>query len=217
MVVVVVVVVVKHADHTPLYMLARDPPDVNEHPGTINSVHLADELVDVGLPVTEVTALYEVLELPCPPAASGVGELEGPEEVRCLLEVGAGGEDLVHEILDGKDIVLAERLLNDGVVGEGDALLVDLAVAALVDKFSDRLQVGLPGSDNEDNTNNRNVHNAPVSDIGLNQTEHLLGRLRDLDEDTIVDLKETEELEDFAGLRCNVVDTEDICLDLQEH
>ena len=47
-------------------------------------VHLADELVDVGLPVTEVTALDEVLELPCPPAASGVRELEGPEEVRRL-------------------------------------------------------------------------------------------------------------------------------------
>ena len=49
----------------------------------------------------------------------------------------------MHEILDGKDVVLAERLLNDRVVGEGDALLVDLAVAALVDKLTDRLQVGL--------------------------------------------------------------------------
>ena len=60
-----------------------------------------------------------------------------------LLEVGARSEDLVHEILDGEDVVLAEGLLNDGVVGEGDALLVNLAVAALVDKLADRLQVGL--------------------------------------------------------------------------
>ena len=82
-------------------------------------------------------------EFPCPPAASGVRELEWPEEVGRLLEVGAGGVDLVHEILDGEDVVLAEGLLNDGVVGEGDALLVDLAVAALVDKLTDRLQVGL--------------------------------------------------------------------------
>ena len=108
-----------------------------------HSVHLPDELVDIGFPVTEVTALDEVLELPCPPAASGVRELEWPEEVGRLLEVGAGGVDLVHEILDGEDVVLAEGLLNDGVVGEGDALLVDLAVAALVDKLTDRLQVGL--------------------------------------------------------------------------
>ena len=60
-----------------------------------------------------------------------------------LLEVGAGSEDLVHEILNGEDIVLAESLLDDGVVGEGDALLVDLAVAALVDQLTDGLQVRL--------------------------------------------------------------------------
>ena len=138
-----IVVVIKHASHTPSYMLARGPPDEDEPPNSISLVHLADELVDVGLPVTEVTALDEVLELPCPPAASGVRELEWPEEVGRLLEVGAGGVDLVHEILDGEDVVLAEGLLNDGVVGEGDALLVNLAVAALVDKLADRLQVGL--------------------------------------------------------------------------
>ena len=49
----------------------------------------------------------------------------------------------MYEVLDGEDVVLAEGLLNDGVVGEGDALLVDLAVTALVDKLTDRLQVGL--------------------------------------------------------------------------
>ena len=47
-------------------------------------VHLPDELVDVGLPITKVTTLDEVLEFPCPPATSGVGELEWPKEVGCL-------------------------------------------------------------------------------------------------------------------------------------
>lgn len=41
-------------------------------------VHLADELVDVGFPVTEVTALDVVLELAHSPSTSGVGQLEGP-------------------------------------------------------------------------------------------------------------------------------------------
>ena len=109
----------------------------------INLVHLADELVDVRFPVTEVTTLNEMLELPCPPATSGVGEFERPQEVRRLLEVGAGGEDLVYEILDGKDVVFSERLLDDLVVGEGDALLVDFAVTALVDELTDSLEVGL--------------------------------------------------------------------------
>ena len=75
----------KHASHTPSYMLDHGPPDRTELPTIISSVHLADELVDVRLPVAEVTALHEVLELPCPPATSGVGKLEWPEEVGGLI------------------------------------------------------------------------------------------------------------------------------------
>ena len=81
---IVVVVVVKHANHTPSYTLASASPDTYEDSKTPNSVHLADELVDVGLPVAEVTTLNVVLELARPPAAGGVGQLEGPEEVRGL-------------------------------------------------------------------------------------------------------------------------------------
>ena len=56
--------------------------------------------------------------------------------------------------------------------------------------------------------------NAPVSNVGLNKTEHLLGGLGHLDEHTIVDLEETKELENFAGLGRNVVDTDPRCQDL---
>ena len=62
-----------------------------------------------------------------------------------LLEVGAGGDDLVDQVLDAENVVLAEVLLDDLVVGEGDALLADLAVSALVDQFTDGLEVGLAG------------------------------------------------------------------------
>ena len=55
-------------------------------PKTENSVHLADELVDVRLPVTKVTTLDVVLEFPCSPSTGGVGEFEGPEEVGGLRE-----------------------------------------------------------------------------------------------------------------------------------
>lgn len=47
-------------------------------------VHLPDEFVDVGLPVTKVTTLDEMLEFPCPPATGRVGKLERPKEVGCL-------------------------------------------------------------------------------------------------------------------------------------
>ena len=104
-------------------------------------VHLPDESVNVLLPVAKVTALNEVLELPRTEAASRVAELKGPEEVGGLLEVGAHGEDLVDKILHADDAVLAEVLLNDGVVSKRNALLVDLAITPLVDKLLDALEV----------------------------------------------------------------------------
>ena len=60
-----------------------------------------------------------------------------------LLEVGARSEDLVHEILDREDVVLPKGLLDYSVVGERDTLLVDLAVTALVDELTHRLEVRL--------------------------------------------------------------------------
>ena len=83
-----------------------------------------------------------MLELPCPPAASGVGELERPEEVRGLLEVWASGRDLVNKVLNTEDVVLAKRLLDHAVIGERNTLLVDLSVTTLVDEFTNRLKVG---------------------------------------------------------------------------
>lgn len=155
-------------------------------------VHLADEGVDLVLTVAKVTTLDEVLELAGAEATVGVAELEGPQEVGGLLEVGADGVDLVDQVLHTDDAVLAKVLLDDGVVGEGDALLVDLSVTALVDELLDALQVGVT-----------------VGDPGLDDLDHLHGSLGDLDEDTVVDLEQTEELEDLAGLGGNLVDTLD--------
>lgn len=155
-------------------------------------VHLADEGVDVVLTVAKVTTLDEVLELPGAEATSGVGQLEGPEEVAGLLEVGANGVDLVDQVLNADNAELAEVLLNDGVVGKSNALLVNLAVTALVDELTDGLEVGVT-----------------VGDVGLNDLQHLSGSLGKLDEDTVVDLEKTEELEGLALLGVNLVDTLD--------
>lgn len=155
-------------------------------------VHLADEGVDVVLTVAKVTTLDEVLELPGAEATSGVGKLEGPEEVAGLLEVGANGVDLVDQVLNADNAELAEVLLNDGVVGKSNALLVNLAVTALVDELTDGLEVGVT-----------------VGDVGLNDLQHLSGSLGKLDEDTVVDLEKTEELEGLALLGVNLVDTLD--------
>ena len=144
------------------------------------------------LTVTKVTTLDVVLELASAEATSGVGELEGPEEVGGLLEVGADGVDLVDQVLHADNAVLGKVLLDDGVVGEGNALLVDLGVSALVDELADRLQVGVT-----------------VGDERLDDLEHLRGGLGQTDEDTVVDLEKTEELESLALLGVDLVDTLD--------
>ena len=156
----------------------------------MNLVHLADESVDVLLTVTSVTTLDEVLDLAGVEATVGVGELEGPEEVVGLLEVGANGVDLVDQVFHADNAVLAEVLLNELVVGKGNALLVDLSVATLVDELTDGLEVGVT-----------------VGDEGVDNGQHLLGGLGETDEDTVVDLEQTEELQDLAGLRSDLVDT----------
>lgn len=137
-----------------------------------------------------------------------------PEEVGDLLEVRADGGDLVDNVLDGDDAVLAKGALDDSVGGKGDALLVDLAVSTLVDELADGLKVGLSES-GESLVSPMVVEKCrsggmdePVGDVGLDEEEHLGGGLGDLDEDTVVDLEETEELQDLAGLGGNVVDTE---------
>jgi len=157
-----------------------------------NLVHLADESVDLVLPVAEITTLNVVLELAGAEATGGVAELERPEEVGGLLEVGTDGEDLVDEILHADNAVLAEVLLDDGVVGERDALLVDLAVTALVDELTDGLEIGVT-----------------VGHEGLDDLQHLNSGLVETDEDTIVDLEKTEQLEGLALLGVDLVDTLD--------
>jgi len=47
----------------------------------------------------------------------------------------------------------------------------------------------------------------PISDVWLDELEHLLRSLIDLEENSIVDLEETEELKNFAGFRGDLVDT----------
>jgi hypothetical protein len=133
-----------------------------------------------------------VAELAGGPTTVGVGELEGPKEVVGLLEVRTNGGDLVDEILNTDEAVLAEVLLDGGVVAQGDALLVDLSVSALVDQLANGLKVG-----------------GTVSDVRVNQLEHLSSGVGEAEEDTVVNLEKTEQLEDLAGLRSDVVDTLD--------
>merc|ERR1740128_1566621 len=62
----------------------------------------------------------------------------------------------------------------------------------LVDEVTDRLEVG-----------------ASVGDVGLTDSEHVLGGLVDLDEDSVVDLPQSEQLKNLLDLGGHLVDTTD--------
>jgi hypothetical protein len=107
------------------------PRGIFKSQSLLKSIHLPDQFVDLVLAVAQVSALDKVLELPLTEAAGWAVQLEGPQEVRGLLEVGADGVNLVDQILHTDHAVLAEILLDDLVVGERQALLVDLAISTL--------------------------------------------------------------------------------------
>jgi hypothetical protein len=139
----------------------------------VNLVHPFDELIDVVLTVTGVTTLNVVVSLLLQASQRRL-QLEGPEEVVGLLEVGANSHDLMDKILNADDVVLAQalistqkrqlsirlynkvatepkqkelkmaHLLDNLVVGQRNPLLVQLSVAPLVDQLPDALQVRVP-------------------------------------------------------------------------
>jgi len=163
------------------------------HHGDIKAlVHLLDEAVDMVFTVTKITSFNKVLELALAETSSWVGELEWPEEVIDLLEVGANGVDLVNNVFNANNAILSKRFLNDGVVSERNTLLVDLAITTLVNQLAYRLEIWVT-----------------VGDIRLNNAKHLNGGLRKTDENTVIDLKETKKLESLALLWINLVDTLD--------
>jgi hypothetical protein len=48
---------------------------------------------------------------------------------------------------------------------------------------------------------------SPVGDVWFDETKHLLGSLGNPDEDSVVDLQQSEELEDLSGLGGDLGDT----------
>ena len=154
------------------------------------SHHLADEGVNVLLSVANGTeALTELMSLLLE-ATNRVRELEGPEEVVSLLEVGTAGDNLVDEVLHAVDTLGTELTSDDAVVGERESASIDLTVTTLIDKLGDGGTAG-----------------ETVGDERLDNTDHVPGGLVELDEDSVVDLSKSEELHDLLGLGGKLVDT----------
>ena len=107
-----------------------------------------------------------------------------------MLEVRPHGDNLMYQIFHTDYAKFPQVLLDDLIVGQRDALLIDFAVSPLVNQIADcfdgRIAVG-----NE----------------GFNDFEHFRGGFGDLYENTVVDLEKTKELEDFARFWGNLVNT----------
>ena len=156
----------------------------------IHLIHLCNQSIDLVFPVPQVASLHKVPELPCSESTGRVTQLERPQEVACLLKIWAHGVNLMDQVLHTDNTVLAQVVLDDLVVGERDALLFDLAISTLVDQLTHSLEIGIA-----------------VSDIGLDNLEHFECRFGEADKDAVIDLEETKELEDLAGLGGDLVDT----------
>lgn len=153
---------------------------------------MLDQSVDVFFTVTEVTTLDEVVELSLVETAVGVRQLEGPQEVVGLLEVGADGDDFVDQVFHRGDAELTQVGFNDGVVRQSNSLLVDLTETSLVDQLSHGGVVGVT-----------------VSHVRFDQLEQFGGGLGDSHEGTGVDLGQSQQLHDLSGLRGDLHDTLD--------
>jgi len=156
-----------------------------------NLKHVSNQFINGFFSVTPVTTLHERMSLVAESALRRA-ELERPHEVVSLLEVGTDSVELSDQILNTDDLVGSEDLLNDFVRSDGNSLLVDLSVSSLVDQVGDSVSGGVSESDKR-----------------LDLLDHVKSSSVDSDEDGIVDLSESEQLEDLFGLRSHMVDTSD--------
>jgi len=148
-------------------------------------------LVNGFFSVTPVTTLLEGVSLVTETTLGGF-ELEGPQEVVGFLEMGSDSVDFVDQIFDADDAELTKGLFNDEIAGDGDSLLVDLTETSLVDQVRDGVSSGIS-----------------EGDIRFDLLDHVKSSSVNSDEDTVVDLSKSEQLEDLSDLRSQIVNTSD--------
>jgi hypothetical protein len=154
------------------------------------SQHSVNQFVDELLSVTVGSeTLGERVSLLLISSEWGV-ELDWPQEVVCDLEVWSTGDDLVDEILNAVDTFISEDSSNDTVIGEWNSSSVNLTVTSLVDELLDGLSRWVS-----------------VGDEWLDHLEHVSGGFVNLDKDSVMDLSQSEELQDLLWLWGKLVDT----------
>lgn len=96
----------------------------------------------------------------------------------------------MDQIFNRDDTIFAKAFLDELVVGQRDALTIDLSVSTLVYELTNALEVRLT-----------------IGDPRLDDAKHLESSLGEANKDAVVNLEETKELENFARLGGDLVDT----------
>nr|GMD29062.1 Rpl7bp [Ipomoea batatas]GMD89310.1 Rpl7bp [Ipomoea batatas] len=120
----------------------------------MGSVHPPDELIDEILAIACITTFNIMVPLLLQSTQRCL-ELEWPQEVVCLLEVGSNSQYLVDEIFNTDNSMLPQSLEVHETKfpkwpAQGNSLLVQFPITSLVDQLSDTFQVWI--------TENRKSH-----------------------------------------------------------
>lgn len=119
--------------------------------------------------------------------------LKGPQEIGSIFEMLANSEDLMDQIFSTDNVSVTKFIFNDLIAGNWYTLSFQFSKATFVNQFSHTFQVWItPG------------------DIWLANTEHVNGGLVKFNKHTIVNLSETEQLQNFTNFRCYLVDTKKV-------
>lgn len=95
----------------------------NNHNGNLD--HFLQEVIDLVFSISKVSTLNKVVGL-LSPSSGWVVELEWPQEVGGILEVGSNRQDLVDQVLNTDDAHLAKLGLNDLIRGDWGAVSINL-------------------------------------------------------------------------------------------
>ena len=130
----------------------------------------------------------------------GGTEFEWPQEVVSLLEVGSTSDNFVNQILNTQNSYLSEFLLNDVVVGQRNSASADFSVPSLIDELSDGLTSWVP-----------------IGNIGFNFSHHVDSSFVQSYECTIVELSESEQLQNLFAGWVQLVDTIIRCVKIYQY
>jgi len=119
-------------------------------------------------------------------------EFEWPQETVGFSEVRSASVNFVNQIFNALNSELSEGLVDDIIIGDGDSLVENLSMSSLVDQRTNRLEVGIS-----------------KSNVWFDALQHVQSGSSQSDENTIVNLSQSQELQDLLWFRSQTVDTSD--------